>query len=114
MAKVTKITNISRGPRGAYLKGELVEAQPGETIEADDWADEWFTVGEVTEDDDELTHADQIKAAIGKLDPEDDDHWTNDGLPAVDAVAAILDGKVTRKQIDAAAPGFMRPDPTPV
>lgn len=37
-----KVTNISNGPRGAYLAGKLIEAQPGETIEADDFADEWF------------------------------------------------------------------------
>jgi len=41
MAK-TKVTNISSGPRGAYLDGKLIEAQPGETIEADDFAEEWF------------------------------------------------------------------------
>ena len=37
-----KVTNISEGPRGAYLGGKLVFAEPGETIEADDFADEWF------------------------------------------------------------------------
>lgn len=41
MAKA-KVTNISTGPRGAYLGGALVMAQPGETIEVDDFAEEWF------------------------------------------------------------------------
>jgi|GEM_PF-2305574 len=41
MSKV-KVTNISTGPRGAYLGGALVMAQPGETIEVDDFAEEWF------------------------------------------------------------------------
>ncbi|WP_287003405.1 hypothetical protein [Sphingobium sp.] len=41
MAKV-KVTNISTGPRGAYLDGVLVMAAVGETIEADDFAEEWF------------------------------------------------------------------------
>ena len=41
MAKA-KVTNISNGPRGAYLGGVLVMAEAGETIEADDFADEWF------------------------------------------------------------------------
>ncbi|WP_303758353.1 hypothetical protein [Sphingobium yanoikuyae] len=41
MAKA-KVTNISTGPRGAYLDGALVMAQVGETIEADDFAEEWF------------------------------------------------------------------------
>ena len=36
------VRNISTGPRGAYLKGTYVEAVPGETIEADDFAPEWF------------------------------------------------------------------------
>lgn len=41
MAK-TKVTNISDGARGAYLDGQLIMAEPGETIEADDFAEEWF------------------------------------------------------------------------
>lgn len=36
------VKNISTGPRGAYLKGRYVEANPGEVIEADDFAEEWF------------------------------------------------------------------------
>lgn len=36
------VRNVSTGPRGGYLKGAYVEAAPGETIEADDFADEWF------------------------------------------------------------------------
>ena len=38
----SKVKNISDGPRGAYLDGALVMAEPGETIEADDFAEEWF------------------------------------------------------------------------
>jgi hypothetical protein len=37
-----QVRNISTGPRGAYLGGVLVEAEPGEVIEADDFAPEWF------------------------------------------------------------------------
>jgi hypothetical protein len=37
-----KVTNISTGARGAYLEGVLVMAEPGETIEADDFVEEWF------------------------------------------------------------------------
>ena len=36
------VKNISGGPRGAYLAGAYVEAEPGQTIEADDFAPEWF------------------------------------------------------------------------
>jgi hypothetical protein len=39
---MAKVTNISNGPRGAYNEGVLVMADPGETIEADDFAKEWF------------------------------------------------------------------------
>lgn len=37
-----QVQNVSTGPRGAYLKGTYVEANPGEVIEADDFAEEWF------------------------------------------------------------------------
>ena len=37
-----KVKNVSTGPRGAYLKGRFVEANPGEVVEADDFAPEWF------------------------------------------------------------------------
>ena len=36
------VKNISTGARGAYAKGVLVMAEPGEIIEADDFAGEWF------------------------------------------------------------------------
>ena len=39
---MAKVTNISTGPRGAYLGGVLVMAEAGETIEADDFSEEWF------------------------------------------------------------------------
>lgn len=42
---MAKVTNISNGPRGAYLDGALIMASPGETIEADDFAEEWFEEG---------------------------------------------------------------------
>lgn len=43
---MAKVTNISNGPRGAYADGLLVMADPGQTIEADDYAEEWFAAGE--------------------------------------------------------------------
>ena len=39
---MARVTNISDGPRGAYLDGQLIMAEPGQTIEADDYAPEWF------------------------------------------------------------------------
>lgn len=46
-----KVTNISTGPRGAYLKGALIMAEPGESIEADDYAKEWFKGSSKSADD---------------------------------------------------------------
>lgn len=36
------VKNISTGPRGAWQGTVLVMAEPGETIEADDFEAEWF------------------------------------------------------------------------
>jgi hypothetical protein len=36
------VRNISTGPRGAYLDGVLHWAEVGQSIEADDFALEWF------------------------------------------------------------------------
>lgn len=53
-----QIKNVSTGPRGAYLKGIYVEANPGEVIEADDFAEEWF----------EPVKADKAKVAKGEAE----------------------------------------------
>lgn len=50
----------------------------------------------------------QIKTALLNLDFEDDDLWTDDGLPRVGAVAEQLGRKVTRQEVTDAAPGFTR------
>jgi hypothetical protein len=40
---MTKVRNISDGPRGAYTKdGQLIMAEKGQAIDADDFAPEWF------------------------------------------------------------------------
>ncbi len=39
---MARVTNIASGARGAYLKGQLVMAEPRQTIEADDFVKEWF------------------------------------------------------------------------
>lgn len=36
------VKNISNGPRGAYLDGVLHIAEVGQTIEANDFPEEWF------------------------------------------------------------------------
>ena len=47
---------------------------------------------------------DKIREALAKLDKANDDHWTEDGLPVLEA----LGGKFTREQVTAAAPKFTR------
>jgi hypothetical protein len=58
---------------------------------------------------DEASTAD-IVAAIELLEPENNDHWTSAGLPAVEAVQSIAGKTVTRAQIEAAAPDAKRPE----
>lgn len=50
-----------------------------------------------------------IKEALLKLDPENDEHWTQDGLPKLDALSEIFGEKVTRKEATEADPDFIRP-----
>lgn len=52
--------------------------------------------------------ADDIKAALAKLDPANDEHWTTDGLPRLDAIEALVGSAVARKDITNAAPEFTR------
>ena len=49
----------------------------------------------------------ELLAAIKSLDPGNDDHWTESGLPAVAAVE-VLFGNTTRSEIKLAAPGYDR------
>lgn len=50
-----------------------------------------------------------IQAAVRKLDPIEDTHWTEAGLPAVGAVAISMgDQTVTRAQIAASMPEYTR------
>lgn len=49
-----------------------------------------------------------IKAALEELDHENDEHWTNAGLPDVGAVKDILGDKVSRSEIEEADPDFVR------
>lgn len=56
---------------------------------------------------------DSIKAALAKLDPANDDHWTAGGLPAVGEVKHLTGSTtLTRADIEAADAAFARPEPT--
>lgn len=50
----------------------------------------------------------EILEAIMGLQPCNDEHWTTDGLPRLDAVENLLGASVTRKQLTNAAPNFNR------
>lgn len=56
--------------------------------------------------------AETAEAEIGRgldaLDPEDDSHWTQKGLPALAALAAHLAAPVSRAEVHVARPGFDR------
>lgn len=50
-----------------------------------------------------------ILAALDRLDPTDDTQWTEAGLPAMEAINALLPASITRKRLEEVAPGFVRP-----
>lgn len=52
-----------------------------------------------------------IRDALGTLDALDDEAWTSDGLPKIDAVKDILGRPVSRQEIVDAAPKFTRQNP---
>lgn len=53
--------------------------------------------------------AEKILNALKGLDPKNDDSWTADGQPRLEAVkSAVGDQTITREQVVAASPGFNR------
>jgi hypothetical protein len=54
----------------------------------------------------------KILAALAKLDRTNDNHWTQDHKPRIEAVRFLAgDQSVTREDIEAASPGFSRLPP---
>lgn len=54
----------------------------------------------------------KIRAALAQLDPTNDAHWTDDGLPRTGVVQKLAsDPNLSRKEIQEANPGFQR-EPT--
>lgn len=51
---------------------------------------------------------DSLTGALCALDPANDEHWTSQGLPRLDAVYAKHGREVTRIDINEAFPGFTR------
>lgn len=51
----------------------------------------------------------KLVAAIEKLDPMADEHWTEEGFPAMSAVEEALGSTgITRRDVEAAVPGYNR------
>lgn len=50
--------------------------------------------------------------ALKNLDPENNDHWTSDGLPRLDVLKNLIGTQVTREQITALTKSFNRKNPT--
>lgn len=51
----------------------------------------------------------KITDALSKLDPANDNHWTQDGLPRLDTIKILAgDPSLTREAVTAAAPDFNR------
>lgn len=50
-----------------------------------------------------------IKNALSNLDAQNDNHWTDEGLPRLDTVQMLAgDPSITREAVTAAVPGFTR------
>jgi hypothetical protein len=52
-----------------------------------------------------------IRNALAALSPSDASDWTQGGLPSMEAVRSLVGPEVTRRQVEAAAPGFTRDNP---
>ncbi len=69
--------------------------------------------GDVSElpdgDGQEKSEDEKLIAAIRALDPDEDDHWTQDKRPAVASVEEKLGGLTSRHDIERVAPEYKRP-----
>lgn len=54
----------------------------------------------------------KLTESLLKLDVNNDDHWTTDGAPRLDALEAIHGSAVSRGDVTVAAPKFSRKNPT--
>ena len=83
------------------------EVQPGA---GDGGADDAAATGEAGAGDATRDGSRAIVEALTKLDPADDANWTAEGKPKMAALEVLLGRTdITRAQVEAAAPGFTRP-----
>lgn len=90
----------SNGPEAA---GSESDADPSQGTEGSDTSSE-DGPAEVEVDE-------RLVTAIEGLDPDNDDHWTQDGKPAIAAISEFYGSAgFTRKDVENAKPGYVRPE----
>lgn len=99
----------------AVLQGALAEVEGLYTYLHRCWQVNWadqptVTSGKPVEEPTEPPKANErLLAAIKELDPTDDNHWTQQGKPALSAIGSFYGSTdFTRADVDAAAPGYDR------
>jgi len=94
------------------LGGPYVDGVKGQEKKLDDeHALIMFKAGvlELLDEDQPEPSMDDIAEAISQLDPENDDHWTEAGLPAMAAVEDLVGTKdIKRADVGAAMPDWDR------
>jgi hypothetical protein len=55
--------------------------------------------------------SDKIREALAKLDIDNDNHWTTEGVPRLDVMKDLVGDAVSRSDITSAAKGFSRKTP---
>lgn len=108
---------MSNYPRMLYREGDKIQWQgksldtcivEDEDAEKEALGDGWCHAEDILSDDG--AQDTDIASALSMLDPDNDDHWTNAGLPAVEAVSELVGESVTRAQIKTVAPDAKRPE----
>jgi hypothetical protein len=93
---MAKVTNISTGPRGAYLNGHLVMAERGQTIEADDYAPEWFKAASAASESDEPKALSKMNKAELLDTAKAEGVAVEDGATNSEIVAGIEKGRAAK------------------
>lgn len=98
-------TGAGSTPAAADNVGGAAETQPGSTEQRPSGDGQQ---GAGPDSDPGSKHT--LQQVILQLDPTNDELWTAQGYPRCDAVAAACGREdITRKDVEGAAPGFMRP-----
>lgn len=93
-------------PRGDSGEGEQGSAQEGATDGSEPAGTDVH--GQDGQANPPVTNQ-RLLDAVMKLDPENDEHWTKIGKPAMSAVEGFYgSADITRADIEAAAPGYTR------